>query len=82
MIEASLKHHLQKVGEVYAMGHGMSHSATWLAAANDASFMRRIESGGSFSVKTYDRIMGYFSAHWPVDTPWPADIPRPADVAA
>ena len=28
--------------------------------------------------RVYDRFLGQFSEHWPVDLEWPADIPRPS----
>ena len=30
--------------------------------------------------ETYQKLMAFFTKHWPADLPWPADIPRPARV--
>ena len=77
-MEGDLKLHLQAVGAAFMRCSGLSYSATWLALANDASFMKRVEGGGSFTLRTYDQILARASARirteggvWPEAVPWP-----------
>ena len=47
-------------------------------AANDGSFFERIsDPEKTFTAKTYDRIVGWFSDQWPDGTPWHDGVPRP-----
>ncbi len=51
------------------------------ASLRDHTFFRRIEQGENFTVKTFDKVVQWFSDHWPSDANWPADIPRPEPFA-
>ncbi len=44
---------------------------------NDNSFFTRISSGSNFTLRTYDRVVLWFSANWPDDVAWPAEVARP-----
>ena len=46
-------------------------------AVNDGKFYNRISTGASCTIRTYNKVLQYFSDHWPLDLPWPVDIPRP-----
>ncbi len=51
------------------------------ASLRDHTFFRRIEQGENFTVKTFDKVVQWFSDHWPEDATWPSDIPRPEQSA-
>jgi hypothetical protein len=77
-MEGDLKLHLQAVGAAFMRCSGLSYSAAWLALANDASFMKRIEGGGSFTLRTYDQILARAAARIRMDGGvWPEGVPRP-----
>lgn len=48
-------------------------------AAGRGSFFVDLQSGRrQCQTGTYERIVQWFSDHWPADLEWPSDIPRPA----
>ena len=40
-------------------------------------FFTRLHDGMGCTVKTYSRVLQWFSDHWPPDLAWPTSIPRP-----
>lgn len=56
---------------------GMTRQTIGKRAINDNTFFVRIERGDGFTVKTYDKIVGWFSENWPGAVDWPAGIERP-----
>lgn len=44
---------------------------------NQGAFFKRLEAGASCTVETYEKVMAWFSAHWPKDRAWPREIERP-----
>ena len=59
--------------------HPMTPSAIGTAALRDHTFFPRLKKGDmGFNVRTFDRVVQWFSDNWPEGTEWPADVPRPA----
>lgn len=76
-MEQELKTHLQAISAEFLAHSRLSSATIWARAVRDARFLERIESGAGFTVKSYDRAVGWFSSNWPAGAVWPADIPRP-----
>ena len=53
-----------------------------LACANPYRF-KRLRANRGCTIATYNRVLAWFSGHWPEGLKWPADIPRPraSDIA-
>lgn len=47
-------------------------------AVNDSRIFERLAEGHGFNIRTYDRLVEWFSANWPSDVDWPDGIERPA----
>jgi len=76
-MENELKEHILLVGSKFCSTSRLAQATVWAKAARDARFPDRIESGKTFTIRTYDTVMRWFSDHWPEGVEWPADIPRP-----
>jgi hypothetical protein len=76
-MEKELVANLSAVFAAFAQASNLSSSTIWLRAAKDARFMTRVEGGGSFTVKTYDAVISWFSANWPESAIWPESVARP-----
>ena len=61
----------------FSAAMNLSTSTVGRLAAGDGKIYRRLSDGGDVTVKTYRRIVQWFSDHWPEAAAWPADIPRP-----
>lgn len=62
----------------YCEHSGMSRARLATLIANDGKFFDRVENGGGFTIRTYERALQWFSDHWPTEKPWPTEVPRPA----
>ena len=62
-----------------SFGHheGVSHWAVSYRATGKGDFFRRLMDGHTCTIATFNRILQWFSNHWPAGLPWPPDIPRP-----
>lgn len=76
-MEKELVANLKAISEPFATATGLSLSTIWMRAAKDARFMARVDNGSSFTIKTYDSILTWFSANWPANLAWPETIQRP-----
>jgi len=65
------------IGLADAVSGQLSRSAIGKRAINDTTFFARLERGDGFTVKTFDRVVGWLSANWPDNILWPADVERP-----
>lgn len=72
-----LKAALLSVSARYCGSTGMSKARLATLIANDGKFFDRIEAGGSFTIRTHERAMRWFSDNWPVGTAWPEGVARP-----
>jgi len=43
----------------------------------DTKFSSRLRAGGGCTIRTYGRVLQWFSDHWPSDLTWPIEIQRP-----
>lgn len=68
---------LLKLASDYEAATKLSKSGVGKSILNDTTFFKRIEAGDGFNVKTYDRVVEWFSANWPARTKWPRHIERP-----
>jgi hypothetical protein len=46
-------------------------------ALNCTRFFSRLEAGEGFTIRTYDRLVQWFSDNWPPRVKWPRHIKRP-----
>ena len=58
-----LRTNLINESSAYAEARGISLSRLASLVVNDGKFFSRLESGGSFTVRTYERFLSYFAAH-------------------
>ena len=58
-----LKEHLLAEARRHCAARGISLARLATLVVNDGKFFRRIEAGGDFGTRTYDRFMAYFRAH-------------------
>jgi hypothetical protein len=68
---------LLSLADAYCAAVGRSHARVATLCANDGKFFKRVQEGGTFTVATFDRIVGWFSDRWPEGVEWPAGVPRP-----
>ena len=71
------KRNISFLFDLYALNLGLSTSRVSFLIVGYGTFYKRLESGCSCTLKTYNRVLQWFSDHWPLDLAWPADIPRP-----
>ncbi len=69
--------HILRLAKAYADARGIQMTSVAVYAAGQAHVFNRLEGGSTITMRRYDRLMQWFSDHWPVDLPWPTDIPRP-----
>jgi hypothetical protein len=78
-LEKQTKGHLRSLAEAFAKATGMARSTISRKAFRDPGLLDRIvrRKRGSFTVRTYDRGVAWFSANWPAGLGWPDEVPRP-----
>ena len=68
---------LQILCGLYRNATGRSESRiSDLACANPYLF-KRLRANKGCTIATYNRVLTWFSNHWPEEVQWPGDIPRP-----
>ncbi len=77
-MENELRHDLRSCAEAYAKARGIEIPTVGRLAAGDWRFFDRIVDGKSFTARTYDNVMRWFSTNWPDGSAWPEDVRRPA----
>lgn len=75
-MEHELRSTLLELAERYAQATGRSMRTIGKLSMNDNTFFSRIERGDGFNVKTYDRMVEWFSANWPDSAAWPKSVRR------
>ena len=70
---------MHQLASAYEAATGMSRSAIGLKALKDNTFFVRLGAGGGFNIRTYDRLVGWFSAEWPAGVLWPDGVEHPSD---
>lgn len=76
-MEEILRQHLILVAQAFEAATGTTFPTIGRRSLNDNTLLARLAAGQGFTVKTYDRLMAWLSANWPVDAEWPSDVPRP-----
>jgi len=66
------------LADIYCQKSNRRETYTGMLCARDSRFFRRLRDGGGCTVKTYQRVLQWFSDNWPADLPWPVEISRPA----
>ncbi len=61
----------------YCAATGRSESRVSDLATGNPYFFKRLRAEMGCTVKTYGRVVHWFSDHWPPSVEWPSDIPRP-----
>ena len=75
----SLSRNLVDLAQDYAEWRGVRLWRIGHLAANRGGFFVDLRNGRPCQTQTYERVLQWFSNHWPPenDLPWPSDIPRP-----
>jgi hypothetical protein len=81
-METELKENLRALARAYVASRPYEPTTLWARAANDARFMERLDSGKTFTIRTYDRTVQWFSDHWPEGAAWPKSVVRPKTAGA
>lgn len=76
-MEDELRSHLLHLAATYSDATGVSPATIGKRAINDNTFFQRLEAEAGFTVKTFDRVVGWLSDNWPECVVWPSVIPRP-----
>lgn len=77
-MEPTLRDNLFKLRDAYCGKTGASHSTVAQGACGDWRFFDRIGKGSaSFTARTYDKALLWFSTRWPADVSWPEGVERP-----
>lgn len=79
--EPLLRNQLLTLARLYGEATGYSLGSVGQMVVGDGKFFSRLEDEtAGFTVASYDRAAGRFSAVWPDTTPWPDGIPRPEPI--
>ncbi|PPD10265.1 MAG: hypothetical protein CTY36_00290 [Methylocystis sp.] len=81
-MEKELVANLNVVFQSFSAVSKLKASTTWARAVGDARFMDRLSSGATFTIKTYDNAIKWFSDNWPEGAVWPAQVNRPTKTLA
>ena len=65
------------LAERYGSNKSIALSTVSLYAAGQGRLMERLRAGCGITVGRRDRILQWFSDHWPAGLPWPEEISRP-----
>lgn len=77
-MEAELRQTLRIVAGAFAEADGCALSTVSRRCRNDSGFFHRLaDSSKSFTARTFDEVMQWFSANWPEGSAWPEVIARP-----
>lgn len=76
-MEETLRLHLLRLADLYGEANNVTRPSLGLEILRDNTFFRRISDGQGFTVRTYDRVVQWFSDRWPADADWPVEIERP-----
>lgn len=82
-MEATLKANLAKLAEIFEEATGLPKTTIGSRAINHSKFFDRLsDPDTSITLKTYDRVVEWFAANWPVKARWPKGVARPTEKAA
>ena len=69
--------HLLRLAARYGSQKALALSTVSLYAAGQGQLLARLQAGCGITVARRDRILQWFSDHWPEEVSWPDDIDRP-----
>ncbi|QYK42827.1 MAG: hypothetical protein KF887_06920 [Paracoccaceae bacterium] len=72
------KEMLIRLAELYGGHRGLTLATVSTYAAADGKYFRNLKGNSGLTLQKANRLLAWFSVHWPADLEWPADIPRPA----
>ena len=76
-MENDLRRTLLETAAACATAHGCAVSTVAKRCKNDPAFFVRLgDPSRSFTVRTYDEVMGWFMDNWPDGTDRPVDLLR------
>ncbi|MEQ8450622.1 MAG: hypothetical protein RIB97_13135 [Nitratireductor sp.] len=61
-MEKQLRNNLIKMAQAVCEARGLTEETIALRALRDNTFFRRMRNGAGFTVRTYDRLMGWMQA--------------------
>ena len=77
-MEETLRTHLLDLSRTFSDATKISPATVGKRALNDNTVFARLAAGDmGFNIRTYDRLVGWFSDNWPEDSEWPEGIERP-----
>jgi hypothetical protein len=77
-MKTHLLRHLTACASAYGHENNLSQRDVAALALGDRIFFERVENPEkTFTIRTYDRGMLWFSKAWPATLNWPHDVPRP-----
>ena len=68
---------LQVICSLYRDATGRSEARISDLACSNPYLFKRLRANKGCTIATYNRVLVWFSEHWPEDLQWPDDIPRP-----
>ena len=77
-MEPTLREHLLALKSAYIGAVKASESTVAQQACGDWRFFDRIQTGSSFTARTYDKAVQWFADRWPAGLDWPEGVPSPA----
>jgi hypothetical protein len=82
-MENELRQTLVTVAHAFVSASGCAMSTVSRRCRNDSGFFRRLsDQSKSFTARTFDEVMQWFSDNWPAGSQWPPCIDRPPVNAA
>src|SRR5689334_14136317 len=77
-MEKLLRVHLLTLAARYIASTGCGLSTLARRCRHDSGFFVRLQkTDRSFTVRTFDRVQGWFDQNWPEGCDWPEDMARP-----
>lgn len=79
-MQTELASHLATLADAYAEAKSFKLTTLGRKAAGDWRFFEKLsDPERTFTVRTYDEVVRWFSVQWPTELKWPDGVPRPAD---
>jgi hypothetical protein len=77
-MENTLRASLVATADAFALAENCALSTVSRRCRNDSAFFRRIaDVEKSFTLRTFDEVMQWFSDNWPPGHEWPDGVDRP-----
>lgn len=68
--------------DAYCQAKGIARSTLSTQMLNESRTLDRVASGGSLTVRNWQRCMAWLSAAWPKGVLWPEGVERPEPASA